>query len=473
MFLISFFIYLLALAFSPASLGFKLIILSRDFILMAIVVTGFQFLSRVKILYFGALGIFMAIFLSVLFEKWKETFSFYQPSLSKESPQLIIHLKNDFNESSLGLIQRRFSLDCRPLKLSEQAAPFFTTTIICNIPNQSLHQKDQLVWLMNRHPNVKSWEWNEQLALILPPGKGPEPLLEKGKETSVSNDPLSHKMWHFDQLDYLAIHELLARNSEGIQQKTLIAILDTGVDHEHEDLARNFVSTDPNYNGDPMGHGTHCAGIAAAVSNNQIGISSLSPDEEHLSITSIRVLDKNGFGRKKNIAKGIMEAADNGAGVISLSLGGPSIQPEKLYQKAVEYANKRNAIVVVAAGNAGRPAGDFSPANVKGVITVGATDLERKLTSFSNTPQGVDFFIAAPGKDIYSTLPGDRYEFFNGTSMATPLVASLVAILKSHNPELQTEEIYRILTQSGKSVSGEEEIKMISPLNALKYILEE
>ncbi len=472
MFLSSFFFYFFALAFSPASLGFKLIILSRDFILMALVVTGFQFLSRIKILYFGAMGIFIAIFLSVLFDKWKDTFSFYQPNIAKESPQLIVHLNSDFNEGSIGLIQRRFALDCRPLNLSEFAAPFFTTSISCRIPERSLQQKDQLVWLMNRHPDIKSWEWNEQVMLILPPAKGPDLFMENLSEPSESNDPLTHKMWHFDQLDYSAIHELLAENSERIQQKTIIAILDTGVDNEHEDLAGNYISFGEEHHGDPMGHGTHCAGIAAAVSNNQIGISSLSPDNEHLSVTSIRVLDKNGFGRKKNIAKGIMEAADMGATVISLSLGGPSVQPEKLYEKAVAYANKRNAIVVAAAGNAGRPAGDFSPANVKGVITVGATDSDQKLTSFSNTKEGVDFFIAAPGKDIYSTLPGDRYEYFSGTSMATPLVASLVALLKSHQPELQTEDIYRILTQSADSVKGDDDIKLISPLNALRHVLD-
>jgi len=471
MFLFSFFIYLLALAFSPASLGFKLIILSRDFILMAVIVTGFQFLSRVKVLYFGALGVLLAIFLSVAFDYWKDTFNLIKPNIALDQPQLIVHLKKDFNENSIALIKRRFDLDCRPLQLSEDAAAFFTTTISCRIPNQFLSQKDQLNWLLNRHPGISDWEWNQQISLITPPSKGPMEQMGSQPNNSTTDDPLNNKMWHYEKLNYSGIHEILSRYSSEIKQRTIIAILDTGIDHQHEDLAENFVSSGEEHHGDPMGHGTHCAGIAAAVSNNGLGISSLSPTNEHYQITSIRVLDKNGFGSKKNIAKGIIEAADKGAQVISLSLGGPSIAPEKLYEKAVQYANRKNAIVVVAAGNAARPAGEFSPANVKGVIAVGASNANKELSSFSNTPEGVDLFVAAPGQDIFSTLPGNRYEYFSGTSMATPLVASLVAILKSYQPELNTREIYDILNRTGEPLNKREEIQLIAPFNSLELIL--
>lgn len=472
MFLFSFFIYLVSLAFSPATLGFKLIILSRDFILMSLIVIGFQFLTKIKVLYFGALGVFLAIFFSVLFDYWKDTFNFFKPELATDQPQLIVHLKNDFSESSLALIKRRFDFNCRPLSIPEEASVFFSGTIICQIPQASLLKKDQIVWLLNRHPGINHWEWNEQVSLIKPPQKGPQ-MEDIISPDLAAGDPFNLRMWHHQQLEYNHIHQLLADGTEPIQQQIIIAILDTGIDNLHEDLHHSFISFGDQHDGDPMGHGTHCAGIAAAVSNNQIGISSLAPAGDHYRVTSVRVLNKNGFGSKKNIAKGIIEAADKGAGVISLSLGGPSSTSEKLYERAVKYANSKNAIVLAAAGNAGSPSRGFSPANVKGVITVGAINQQLQLTSFSNTPEGVDLYIAAPGMDIFSTLPGNRYEYFSGTSMATPLTASIVAILKSYRPELSTTEIYQILYQSGSPVGGWEEVQSISPLNAIKYLLNE
>ena len=102
----------------------------------------------------------------------------------------------------------------------------------------------------------------------------------------------------------------------------------------------------------------------------------------------------------------------------------------------MEYAAKKGAIVVVAAGNSNMNAKDYAPANTPGVITVAALDTNLNRASFSNFVQDLDQGIAAPGVAIYSSIPGNKYAAFNGTSMATPYVAGLVGLMKSLQPDL-------------------------------------
>jgi len=236
-----------------------------------------------------------------------------------------------------------------------------------------------------------------------------------------------------------------------------IAILDTGVDGRHEDLKDNFYSIDGKYDNDPIGHGTHCAGIAAGVTNNGIGIASLagSGKRNFVEVTSIKVLNASGMGTQKSIIAGILEATDEGADVISLSLGGPSNQSrQRAYSQAVKYALKNGAIVVAAAGNSARNAKNYSPANATGMITVAAIDQQLKKAVFSNTVQDLKYGIAAPGVGIFSTTPDNNYQVYSGTSMACPFVAGLVGTMRSLNPELTAAQAYSILHKTG--VEGEE-----------------
>ena len=256
--------------------------------------------------------------------------------------------------------------------------------------------------------------------------------------------------------------------------EALIAILDTGVDAKHEDLRTNYTSTKKKYDTDPQGHGTHCAGIAAAVSNNGIGIASAAPTPDFVEVTSIKVLSSFGIGTQRGIVNGILEAADLGADVISMSLGGRATPTkQRAYAEAIRYANERGAIVVVAAGNDGGPARQIAPANAEGVITVTALDNLSRKAVFSNTIEGIDMPIAAPGVDILSTWPGNEYKIASGTSMATPYVSGIVGLLKSIRPELTTAEVHRILLESGESL---EEVRatgrLVDPVRALE-ILEE
>jgi thermitase len=205
-----------------------------------------------------------------------------------------------------------------------------------------------------------------------------------------------------------------------------IAIVDTGVDYGHPDLAGkslagyDFVNSDPNPQ-DDNGHGTHVAGIAAATSNNGSGVAGVSWGAR---ILPVKVLDAAGNGFYDDTAAGIIWAADHGAQVINLSLGGDSTS--SLLADAVNYAYGQGVILVAAAGNTGVNAVMY-PARYPNVLAVAATDNANNRAGFSNYGPEVD--LAAPGVDIYSTWPGG-YIYDSGTSMSTPFVAGLAAILR-------------------------------------------
>jgi len=223
----------------------------------------------------------------------------------------------------------------------------------------------------------------------------------------------------------------------------VIAIIDTGVDLNHPDLAAKIV---PGVNlvnsnktpDDDNGHGTHCAGIAAAITNNGIGVAGVAPN---CKIMPVKVLDGSGSGYLSTVAQGIRYAANGGAKVISLSLGN-STQSQTL-QDAVTYAIGKGAVVVAAAGNDG-VSSKFYPAACSGVIAVAAVDSNDNKASFSN--YGAWVSVAAPGVRVYSTWMGDSYATASGTSMAAPYVAGEAAMLfsffgSSTSPDVIKEKI--------------------------------
>ena len=269
------------------------------------------------------------------------------------------------------------------------------------------------------------------------------------------------------------LYRFLSENNIQPKKQATIAILDTGVDAQHEDLKDNYHSTRDLYDRDVRGHGTHCAGIAAAVTNNGKGVASFSPNGDFVNITSIKVLMDSGMGTQQTIINGMIEAADNGAAVISMSLGGRSrSSAQKAYQKAVNYAAKKGAIVIAAAGNSNTNATLFCPANSAGIISVSAVDTLLNRASFSNYVSDLKMGVAAPGVSIYSTYPNDDYKVFNGTSMATPYVAGLVGLMKSIQPDLTTKEVYKILNETGKETKNTSETgKLIFPVEAVKRLL--
>ena len=276
------------------------------------------------------------------------------------------------------------------------------------------------------------------------------------KGPAVPNDPALEQMWNFKALDMDRYYQLLTQAKPKAGKTARIFILDTGVDAQHEDLKGNYKSYARSEDNDPMGHGTHCAGIAAAVSNNHKGLASFSNGEKYLEVSSIKVLSAMGRGTQQNIIQGILKAADAGADVISMSLGGRASRSKtRAYAQAISYANRKGAIVVAAAGNSNLDARDYAPANTPGIITVAALDTNMNRASFSNKVGGLKYKICAPGVAIYSTTPSNTYKSFNGTSMAAPHVAGLLGMMKSLNPALTTSEAYELLHDHGKRVSDQ------------------
>ncbi|MES1223082.1 MAG: S8 family serine peptidase [Bacteroidota bacterium] len=200
-------------------------------------------------------------------------------------------------------------------------------------------------------------------------------------------------------------------------------------------------------------HGTHVSGIIAAVRNNGIGMDGIADNVKIMMVRSVPSSDEY----DKDIALGIRYAVDNGAKIISMSFG-KSLSPDKKFiDDAVKYAASKDVLIVQGAGNSKRsidaydnfpnPKYFLTDSIAPNWITVGASDAKGMAADFSNYGvKAVDVF--APGMVIYSTIPGSKYIAFDGTSMATPVVSGLAALLRSYFPNLSAEDIKKIIEQT-------------------------
>ena len=238
-----------------------------------------------------------------------------------------------------------------------------------------------------------------------------------------------------------------------------VAILDTGIDQDHEDLSakvvlqRNF--TDSPTIDDLYGHGTHVGGIVAAITNNNIGVAGGCPN---CQLFNGKVLNDNGSGAYSWIANGIIWAADNNAKVINMSLGG-SVKSFTL-ENAVNYAWSKGVVVVAAAGNSANPSKTY-PAAYKNAIAVAATNNKDQKASFSSYgAKWVD--VAAPGVDIFSTFPNHSYkinkslgfDFGSGTSMATPMTSAAAALIWSTGYGTSVSSVRNRLESAADKIPG-------------------
>ena len=247
-----------------------------------------------------------------------------------------------------------------------------------------------------------------------------------------------------------------------------VAIIDTGVDYTHPDLSPNIWTAPDGSHGwnfavsfgsgnnnprDDSGHGTHVAGIAAAVINNGVGIAGVSGS----SIMAVKVLDSSGNGYISWVASGIQWATDHGAKIISMSLGASS--SSSTLQNAVNYAWGKGSVLVAAAGNDNQQANSVDyPAAYPNVIAVSALSQGDTIASYSSIGPQVD--LSAPGTSIYSTMPtyqvylNTRYGYpmnyasLSGTSMATPHVSGTAALVWARSPALTNTQVTQILTNN-------------------------
>lgn len=251
--------------------------------------------------------------------------------------------------------------------------------------------------------------------------------------TVTPNDPLFAGQWGMARIGATTAWTI-TRGRPAVS----VAVVDTGVSLSHPDLAArvdkvndyDFVNGDATAD-DDEGHGTHVAGIIAATANNSVGIAGVAPE---VRILPVKVLDANGSGTSKTVAAGIKWAADRGAKIINLSLGGAY---DPYTESAVAYAQGKGCVVVAATGNDGLGSVGY-PAALPGVVGVGAVNSANVKAAFSNYGSGTD--LVAPGVDVLSTVPGG-YERWDGTSMATPFVSGVAALLASARPAWTSTQI--------------------------------
>jgi thermitase len=242
-----------------------------------------------------------------------------------------------------------------------------------------------------------------------------------------------------------------------------IAILDTGIQGSHADLAGKIVgeanlSAGATTN-DVYGHGTHVAGIAAAATNNGVGVAGVGFSA---SILNVKVLGDDGYGTTSTITNGIYWAAGSGAKVINLSLGSAAAC-SSFEQAAVNQALSSGAVVVAAAGNDGA-AGVWAPGSCAGVVSVGATDSADARATFSNHGTGVD--IVAPGQSIYSTFKNGGYNTLSGTSMSTPHVSGAAALVWATAHGSSNTAVVTRLLQRADQIAGTGSLWANGRLNA-------
>ena len=257
------------------------------------------------------------------------------------------------------------------------------------------------------------------------------------------NEPDISKQWFHDKINTMKAWDTTTGS------KAKIAILDNGFYTEHEDLpeiAGSYSVSDDSSDVPPIAadkerkfvHGTHVAGIVAAMSNNAKGGSGIAPDAD---IYLVRIHDGSKDGIKiSGLVKGINYAIEQKVDVINMSVGAANLSSEAIdqMQNAIDNAKEAGITMVASAGNNGSSVRNY-PSACEDVIAVASIDKDGSLSSFSNYGDWVD--IAAPGRDIYSTIApsktnADIYGLSDGTSMASPMVTAVAALIYSRNPSL-------------------------------------
>ena len=258
------------------------------------------------------------------------------------------------------------------------------------------------------------------------------------------DDPRYGEQWHLPSASAPQAWDITTGSSE-----VTIAVIDTGVDYTHPDLQGKCVA---GYNYvdhcsdamDDHGHGTHVAGIAAAVGDNSIGVAGV---DWKARIMPLKVLDSQGAGYDSDVAAAMRYAADHGADVINMSLGGAEYS--YTLAEAANYAFNKGVTLVAASGNEGGSV--CYPAACDKVIAVGALNSGDEVADFSNHGPALD--LTAPGISILSTVPGG-YAKMSGTSMASPVVAGCASLVLAAHPEYKPSQVESVLEEGAADLGS-------------------
>lgn len=314
---------------------------------------------------------------------------------------------------------------------------------------------------------------------------------------SVPNDQYYPQMWDMKKIDMEKAWDITTGSNN-----VTVAVVDTGIDYNHPDFGGRTIIKGPDFStcdstakeaqaargctrpkapdNDPMdnmGHGTHVAGTIGAVANNGGGIAGIN---WNVKLMAVKVMGAGGIASDvTDITKGIQYAIDHGANVINMSLGGQgTCSSGSAYQAVIDYARSKGVTVVVAAGNDNTDATQFVPAACTGVIVVGATGPNDQRASYSNFGNKVD--IAAPGGQpvggscsastcILSTWPNGQLNAIPGTSMASPHVAGVAALILAQNPNYSPDDVKRCLINSADPITTDRPIggRRLNAFNAV------
>ena len=268
---------------------------------------------------------------------------------------------------------------------------------------------------------------------------------------AVTNDPRLSLQWHLDKIQAGNVWDVTYGDAA-----VRVAVIDTGVQADHPDLSGQIAAQADMVTGDGVaeddnGHGTHVAGIIAAIGNNGEGGVGIAPDTQLIAVDVFSESNGKWTATTANIIAGIEFAVDNGAKVINLSLG--SYSEDTAENDAVDAAAAAGVVVVASAGNESTSAAHY-PSDVDSVLGVIATDWNDSIASYSNYGAAKD--ISAPGGSvttsvnsrILSTYKGSQYAWMAGTSMASPVVAGVAALVWSVDPSLTAEEVKSLICET-------------------------
>ena len=327
---------------------------------------------------------------------------------SHESDELVIGVHSDKYGELIGLIDRSNARLVNTISMNGKIS-----AIVAEIPSEATHSFVEELYATGLSRYI---EPNSQVQLDFSP-----------------DDQYWELQWAHPKIE--ADH---AWNTTTGNTGLLVAVVDTGIDYNHPDLASNYAALGydwVNMDSDPMddhGHGTHCAGIVAAELNNSIGIAGLA----RVRIMAEKAFNQFGKGWDDDLANAIIHAVNQGANIISNSWG--SYVESALIHEAMTYAYSSGVLLIGAAGN---DASSFKhyPAACEKVVAVSATDENDNSTSFTNFGEWIE--VAAPGLNVFSTVWDDSYAYMSGTSMACPHVTGVAALIWSRFPWMTRDHV--------------------------------